>query len=305
MGLTQYKRKRNFARTSEPKGGKPLPKQVRGASRFVIQKHDASRLHYDFRLQMDGVLKSWAVPKGLPWGQGEKHLAVEVEDHPVEYATFEGVIPEGQYGGGTVMLWDQGKYYVYGENPVESLKKGRLHLVLDGKKAKGEWALIRIRSEGEKNQWLLLKATDSVKPISKKLDDQSVKTGRTMKQIAEKRDAEWQSNRPEQDSSAKSTLKRRIQAALKKKDKGQVGRDLRARPNYRSGRSRNHQNGQLGELSLPDNLPSAKPRFVEPMKARLADQPPTPGHWLNELKFDGFGTFAIRDGNKFSLLSGK
>lgn len=213
MGLAQYKKKRDFGKTAEP-AGKPLPKAVKGASRFVIQKHDASRLHYDFRLEMDGFLKSWAVPKGLPWQQGEKHLAVEVEDHPVEYATFEGIIPKGQYGGGTVMLWDQGKYYVYGENPLESLKKGRLHLVLDGKKAKGEWALIRIRGDGEKNQWLLLKATKSLKPISKKLDDQSVKSGRTMKQIAEEHDEEWQSNRPEPDESSASKFKSRIRAAI-------------------------------------------------------------------------------------------
>src|SRR5436189_3599868 len=151
MGLTEYKRKRNFAKTAEPAGGKPLPKLVKGASRFVIQKHDASRLHYDFRLEMDGVLKSWAAPKGLPWKQGKKHLAVEVEDHPVEYATFEGIIPEGQYGGGTVMVWDRGKYYVYGENPLQAWRDGRLHLVLDGAKAKGEWALIRIRSNEAKN----------------------------------------------------------------------------------------------------------------------------------------------------------
>src|SRR5438105_11830024 len=195
MGLTQYARKRNFARTSEPKGGKPLPKQVRGASRFVIQKHDASRLHYDFRLEMEGVLKSWAVPKGLPWKQGEKHLAVEVEDHPIDYADFEGVIPAGQYGGGTVMLWDRGNYYVHGEQPLKAVKEGKLHLVLEGEKAKGDWALIRIRGQGEKNQWLLLKSDADVRPISKKRDDESVKTGRTMKQIAAARDAEWQSHR--------------------------------------------------------------------------------------------------------------
>ena len=119
MGLKKYKAKRDFAQTAEPEGGKPLPKQVRGASRFVIQKHDARRLHYDLRLQMEGVLKSWALPKGLPWQQGEKHLAVEVEDHPIEYETFEGFIPEGQYGGGTVMVWDRGAYYVYGEQPLK------------------------------------------------------------------------------------------------------------------------------------------------------------------------------------------
>src|SRR5919106_4563096 len=162
MGLTEYKKKRNFGVTAEP-AGKPLPKAVRGACRFVIQKHDASRLHYDFRLEMDGVLKSWAVPKGLPWKQGEKHLAVEVEDHPVEYATFEGIIPEGQYGGGTVMVWDRGKYYVYGEQPLKSWREGKLHLVLAGEKAKGEWTLIRLRGDGAKNQWLILKTGSSLK----------------------------------------------------------------------------------------------------------------------------------------------
>src|SRR5258707_3348879 len=114
MGLKKYKAKRDFSKTAEPKGGKPLPKQVRGASRFVIQKHDASRLHYDFRLQMEGVLKSWAVPKGLPWVQGEKHLAVEVEDHPIEYEDFEGVIPEGNYGGGVVLVLSSRTSYGYG-----------------------------------------------------------------------------------------------------------------------------------------------------------------------------------------------
>src|SRR5205807_10101581 len=197
MALEEYKRKRRFEETPEP----PPKVEKKNSHRFVVQKHDASRLHYDFRLEMQGVLKSWAVPKGLPWEQGQKHLAVEVEDHPIEYQTFEGVIPEGNYGGGTVMVWDRGHYYVYGEDPAKSLREGKLHLVLDGKKAKGEWTLVRIRGrDGEKNQWLILKTGADAKPISKKLDDQSVKTGRTMKQIAEERDAEWESNRKEKDT---------------------------------------------------------------------------------------------------------
>src|ERR1700740_3530533 len=192
MGLTEYKAKRDFRKTAEPSGGKPLPKAVRGASRFVIQKHDASRLHYDFRLQMEGVLKSWALPKGLPWHRGEKHLAVEVEDHPIEYEMFEGIIPKGQYGGGTVMVWDKGAYYVYGEQPAKSLKEGKLHLVLAGEKAQGEWTLGRLRGrDGEKNQWLIMKTGADAKAPSKKREDQSVKTGRTMKQIAGDHDAEW------------------------------------------------------------------------------------------------------------------
>ncbi len=289
MGLKKYKAKRDFSKTAEPKGGKPLPKQVRGASRFVIQKHDARRLHYDFRLQMEGVLKSWALPKGLPWHQGEKHLAVEVEDHPIEYETFEGIIPEGQYGGGTVMVWDRGAYCVYGEQPLKSLREGKLHLVLAGKKAQGEWTLVRIRGrDGEKNQWLILKTGGSAKPPSKKLEDQSAKTGRTMKQIANERDAEWQSNREEKDTSARSTLKARIKAVLKKKD-------------LEHGVGKNETVGQATRLLK--GLPSVKPQFIEPMKARLVDEPPKHGDWLYELKFDGIRAMAIKNDRKVSLIS--
>src|SRR5215472_3730800 len=238
MALTEYKRKRDFKKTREPVG-KPAPKKLKGASRFVIQKHAARRLHYDFRLELDGVLKSWALPKGLPWKRGEKHLAVEVEDHPIEYGDFEGVIPEGQYGGGTVMLWDRGNYHVYGEQPVKSLKEGKLHLLLDGKKAKGEWTLVRIRGrEREKNQWLILKTGDDAKPISSNLEDESAKTGRTMKQIADARDAEWQSNRLD-DQSPTIQFKARIREAIKKKVKGDaVGGDLPARRDILLGKAR-------------------------------------------------------------------
>src|SRR5947207_901339 len=289
MGLAEYKKKRNFKVTAEP-SGKPLPRLVKGACRFVIQKHDASRLHYDFRLEMDGVLKSWAVPKGLPWEKGQKHLAVEVEDHPVDYATFEGIIPQGQYGGGTVMVWDRGNYHVYGEDPAKALRDGRLHLVLVGEKAKGEWALIRTRMDGGKTQWLLLKSGTSVRPISKKRDDQSVKTGRTMAQIAAHKDAEWQSNRKED---KKPTLKSRIKAALKKKDES--AKESEAKGGGGTARS-------LAKKALA-KLPAAKPRFVDPMKPRLLDTPPTSGDWSYELKFDGIRACAIKNGNKVSLIS--
>jgi len=294
MGLKEYKSKRDFRRTSEPKGAKPLPKAVRGASRFVIQKHDARRLHYDFRLQMEGVLKSWALPKGLPWNKGQKHLALEVEDHPIEYEEFEGVIPEGQYGGGTVMVWDRGTYYVYGEQPVKSLREGKLHLVLDGKKAKGEWTLVRIRSSDDaKNQWLILKTGGDAKPISKKLEDQSVKTGRTMKQIAEARDAEWQSNR-EVDESPTSQFKARIRAAVKKKVVGQAHRLPESKADSRSGRP---------TIAALPKLPAAKARFIEPMKAKLVEKSLTTGDWIYELKFDGIRLIGVKIDNKVSLLS--
>jgi bifunctional non-homologous end joining protein LigD len=298
MGLAEYKHKRDFKKTSEP-AGKPVPRKVKGASRFVIQKHAARRLHYDFRLEMEGVLKSWALPKGLPWKRGEKHLAVEVEDHPIEYEDFEGVIPEGQYGGGTVMVWDRGTYYVYGEQPLKSLREGKLHLILDGKKAKGEWTLVRIRGrEGEKNQWLILKTGDEVKPISSKLEDESAKTGRTMKQIADARDAEWQSNRLE-DQRPTTQFKARIREAIKKKVKGDaVGGDLPARRDILLGKARE----RLGEPALP-KLPPAKPRFIEPMKAKLVEKPPATADWIYELKFDGIRLIGIKDRYKVSLLS--
>ncbi len=280
MGLREYKAKRDFAVTAEP-AGKPLPKAVKGASRFVIQKHDATRLHYDFRLQMEGVLKSWAVPKGLPWGKGEKHLAVEVEDHPIEYEAFEGVIPEGQYGGGSVMLWDRGTYRVFGEEPLKSLREGKLHFVLQGEKAKGEWTLVRTRMEAAKPQWLLLKSGESLKPLSKKFDDQSVATGRTMKQIADDRDAEWQSNREEK---KKPSRKRKVARASK--PVAQLSEKLLA-------------NGkQVGNLLY--DLPTA--RFVEPMKAKLREVPP-PGEWMYELKFDGIRLIAVKNGATVNLIS--
>ena len=305
MGLADYKAKRDFRKTAEPKGGKPLPKAVRGASHFVIQKHAARRLHYDFRLQMEGVLKSWALPKGLPWAKGEKHLAVEVEDHPIEYENFEGVIPEGQYGGGTVMVWDRGTYYVYGEQPLKSLAEGKLHLVLDGEKARGEWTLVRIRGrDNEKNQWLILKTGDKAKAPSKKTEDQSVKTGRTMKQIADERDAEWESNREDKDASATSKFKARIKAALKKKEIGRdnhivVGRDRRARRGVIPDNVRGRANGP----SLPSDLPSAKPRFIDPMKPRLVESPPSGGDWIYELKFDGIRLVAVKAEGNVSLFS--
>ncbi|PYL11319.1 MAG: ATP-dependent DNA ligase, partial [Verrucomicrobia bacterium] len=307
MALTEYKRKRDFKKTNEP-SGKPVPKKIKGASRFVIQKHAARRLHYDFRLEMESVLKSWALPKGLPWKRGEKHLAVEVEDHPIEYEDFEGVIPEGQYGGGTVMVWDRGTYYVYGEQPVKSLREGKLHLLLDGKKAKGEWTLVRIRGrDGEKNQWLILKTGDDVKPISSKLQDESVKTGRTMKQIADARDAEWQSNRVE-DQSATSQFKARISEAIKKKPKDEpVGRvHSRAVASAKAGRRPIAKQGAKSRRSpIPfiAKLSSAKPRFDEPMKAKLMERPPAAGDWIYELKFDGIRLIAIKDRGKVSLLS--
>lgn len=184
MSLQEYIRKRNFTKTAEPEAKKGKGSRYS----FVIQKHDATRLHYDFRLEIGGTLKSWACPKGLPFAHGEKHLAVHVEDHPIAYADFEGTIPKGQYGGGTVMVWDRGTFEPL--TPVKGLEKGKLHFTLQGEKLKGEWYLVRLR--GDDDQWLIIKGGESTKPISKKNDDLSVLSGKTMKQLAQG-DRVWQS----------------------------------------------------------------------------------------------------------------
>jgi bifunctional non-homologous end joining protein LigD len=188
--LKTYRSKRDFSKTAEPA---PAPVRSRQGSRrrFVIQKHAASHLHYDFRLEMHDVLKSWAVPKGPPYALDEKRLAMPTEDHPMGYLDFEGIIPKGQYGGGTVMVWDIGTY----ELLEGDYYKGYLHIHLNGSKLKGEWKLMRRRSEGERDVWFLAKSGKSMRKISARRDDSSAVTGRSMEQIAESADATWQSNR--------------------------------------------------------------------------------------------------------------
>jgi bifunctional non-homologous end joining protein LigD len=169
-----------------------LPQRSRQGSRrrFVIQKHAASHLHYDLRLEMHGVLKSWAVPKGPPFADGERRLAMATEDHPLDYLSFEGIIPKGQYGGGTVMVWDIGTYELIEGNYY----KGELRFYLSGQKLKGEWQLIKDRHDG-KNKWHLVKADGSVRTILTPQDDKSALSRRTMRQIADAPEATWQSNR--------------------------------------------------------------------------------------------------------------
>ena len=164
---------------------------------FVIQKHAASHLHYDFRLEMQGVLRSWAVPKGPPYLKGERRLAMLVEDHPMDYAQFEGTIPKGQYGGGTVMVWDTGTYETFGGNPAQEFYQGKLHLKLTGKKLKGEWTLVRSSKTDErgKEPWFLIKTGSDTRPISARRDDRSAVTDRSMQEIAEQNTAQWSSHR--------------------------------------------------------------------------------------------------------------
>ncbi|MBV9463834.1 MAG: hypothetical protein JO317_06355 [Verrucomicrobiae bacterium] len=200
MGLREYRAKRDFKQTSEPSGGRAAKVSKKSGTHtgsFVIQKHDATRLHYDFRLEMEGTLKSWAVPKGIPTRQGDRRLAIHVEDHPIDYASFEGVIPEGNYGAGSVMVWDYGQFRLLGGSPSTVVDEGKIHFELEGQKLKGEWTLVRIKSRGgeDKDEWLLLKSGENVPDITPKEDDRSARTKRTMRQIAEAADAKWQSNR--------------------------------------------------------------------------------------------------------------
>ena len=279
MGLKEYKAKRNFRQTKEPAGSRA--KNVRNF--FVVQKHDATRLHYDFRLAMDGVLKSWAVPKGFPSAKGERHLAVEVEDHPMDYARFEGTIPKGNYGAGTVMVWDLGSYEVESGDPIRGLKSGKLHFTLKGKKLKGEWALVRMRPRlGEdKPQWLLFKAGEDAPPISARAEDQSALTKRSLQKIAIDNDAQWQSNRIAERAAKLPSLSARNRKA---------GKPQKSSPS-------------TVDLKSAGRLPKRKAEFVEPMKAALSETLPQGEEWIYELKFDGIRGVAIKQKNAVKLIS--
>ena len=193
--LTEYRRKRDFTKTREPAGGTDSAASVGArkkrapALHFVIQKHDASQLHFDFRLELDGVMKSWAVPKGPSFDPSVRRLAMEVEDHPIEYNTFEGTIPQGEYGGGTVMLWDRGTYEAENDGGIEALRegyaRGDLKFVLHGERLHGGWVLVRMKRPG-RPQWLLIKHRDEYATTRDVVANEttSVATGRTMDDIA-------------------------------------------------------------------------------------------------------------------------
>ncbi|MEA2998885.1 MAG: bifunctional non-ous end joining protein LigD, partial [Sphingomonadales bacterium] len=188
--LARYNEKRDFAKTAEPPGRYEQLSWGHGNG-FMVQKHDARRLHFDFRLELDGTLKSWAVPNGPSLNPADKRLAVRTEDHPLSYATFEGTIPKGEYGGGTVMLWDRGSWTpAPGKDPRKTIEEGHLHFTLEGERMKGEWLLVRMKPRGkEKNEnWLLRKIDDQYAAGSGTLVDTaltSVDSGRTMSEIAE------------------------------------------------------------------------------------------------------------------------
>ncbi|MGV6874167.1 DNA ligase D [Pseudochelatococcus sp. B33] len=282
MALETYRRKRDFASTPEPKGGRPR----KSGNSFVVQKHAATSLHYDFRLEMDGVLKSWAVPKGPSLVPGEKRLAVAVEDHPLEYGDFEGTIPQGQYGGGTVIVWDRGTWLPIGD-AHKAYAKGDLQFELDGEKLRGRWHLVRMRAKPreKRENWLLIKGDDEfARPdgAADILDEwpQSVQTGRDIAEVA--------GEAP-----------------------GWSARTGRIR---KSGRARQPDGPEAGKAADAAAVPpdpatvkgakkSPMPSFVEPMLASLVSAAPTGERWLHEIKFDGYRLQARIEAGRVKLLT--
>lgn len=264
MSLRQYHAKRRFTKTAEPRGR--VSKKV--GRQFVVQKHDASHLHYDFRLELDGVLLSWALPKGPSLDSREKRLAVHVEDHPLDYADFEGTIPQGQYGGGTVMVWDRGEWEPHGD-PGRDYRRGRLSFSLYGEKLHGSWNLVRMArgNRSGKENWLLIKSHDEhARALGRgdvlKQKPLSVKTGRDLDEIAEGRTVGRRKT-----PRATSSRKRR-QAASDDDSKTASAKQSR------------------GSRRPPPSHPEAE-------LATLVTSPPEGDEWLHEVKFDGYRMFAI------------
>ena len=274
--LSTYRKKRDFEQTAEPSGDTPVkPSKQR---RFVIQKHDATRLHYDFRLEFDGVFKSWAVTKGPSLDPHDKRLAVEVEDHPLDYGDFEGTIPKGQYGGGTVQLWDRG--YWESDDPEAGFKKGDLKFTLHGEKLHGSWVLVRMRhdrSGGKRTNWLLIKHRDEFAKEGKAnniLDaDQSVASGRMMEEIAS-----GKGKAPKPFMTAKSN---RVGAdAVWHSNRGDAA-EARAESKTAASRSASAKAPKGKKVS-------AIPDFVAPQLCISVDRPPGGEGWCHEIKFDGY-----------------
>ena len=279
MGLAQYQAKRDFRKTPEPSGRVGRGKAK--ALSYLIQKHAASHLHYDFRLELDGVLLSWAVPKGPSLDPADKRLAMHVEDHPLEYGGFEGTIPKAQYGGGTVMLWDRGTWKPVGD-AHEGYRKGHLKFDLDGEKLKGRWALIRTHGSnygGKAEAWLLVKDRDEfAKRGARIVDDQpdSVVSGRSIEAIAGAGEHEWHSNR---------SVKENVRA-------GAV-----AKP------SRSKRKPAKGLVGVGGAKRASLPEMLSPTLATLVDEPPQGDDWIHEIKYDGYRIVSRLTGGKVRLLS--
>ena len=279
MALEEYRRKRDFKKTPEPQSGRAAAHADRLS--YLIQKHDATRLHYDFRLELDGVLLSWAVTRGPSLNPADKRLAVRTEDHPIAYGSFEGTIPKGEYGGGTVMLWDTGTWEPVGD-PHDGLKKGHLSFTLHGERLKGDWDLVRMHGDGKRENWLLIKKNDS----EARRDSNgnfleglsfSVQTGRGMEEITGNQTAAKKhavKKKPAARQTATTTIATK-KTAIKK-----------SAPD-----------------STPGGLTALLRRYHDVQLATLVDHPPEGSEWLHEIKFDGYRLLGFVSGGAARLIT--
>ncbi len=260
--LKEYSRKRDFSKTAEPEGTHGGDRKEKLS--FVVQKHAATRLHYDFRLELDGVLKSWAVPKGPSLDPSDKRLAMHVEDHPVDYGSFEGTIPKGQYGGGTVLLWDRGWWEPLGD-PQRDYRKGHLSFILHGERLHGAWTLARMgSSNGDKESWLLIKKHDaqasSGQAVPAESNARSISTGRSMEEITQGADP-----------------------------------GMAQETDFHSIQNRVHDLDGATEAKMP--------RIILPQKAALSNSAPSGSHWIHEIKYDGYRIIASIDREEVRLAT--
>jgi len=291
MPLEEYAAKRRFEKTPEPA---PSHIQRAAGNYFCVQRHDATRLHYDFRLEIDGVLKSWAVPKGPTLDPGAKHFAAHVEDHPIEYGDFEGNIPAGNYGAGSVMLWDYGAFELLGDTPGDAqIARGDLKFRLHGQKLSGEFALVHMKGRGKGNEWLIIKKRDAsaVPDWDIEAHAYSALSGRTQEEIARNlparkaksktagaADRVWESSRPAKRTGTSAAA---------------AGKSSRATPS--------RKRPKLDPGSIQGARKASMPDSIEPMKSTLVDQPPAGDDWLFEVKWDGVRAIAFLDHEEVRL----
>ncbi|WP_121356542.1 DNA ligase D [Flavisolibacter nicotianae] len=298
MSLSLYNQKRDFKKTAEPKG---KPQHEKGQLRFVVQKHDASSVHYDFRLEMEGVLKSWAVPKGPSCNPADKRLAMMVEDHPFSYRNFEGVIPAGEYGGGTVIVWDEGTYVPANAEGssrkeqeallLQQLNQGKISFVLHGQKLQGEYTLVRMKGRGE-NTWMLIKKKDEWSGTADITQNEvSVKTGKTLVEVALAHGTTV--NHPKESktkaaqAAKKATPPPPVKVAAKKTKQQKLSPKTKALLN--------------GYAALAE--PAEMPQKILPMLATLVDEPFDNKDWIFEIKWDGYRALAYCDEKNVELVS--
>jgi bifunctional non-homologous end joining protein LigD len=330
MALEEYKRKRRFEETPEP----PPKVETKPGDRFVVQMHDATRLHYDFRLEMEGVLKSWAVPKGPSLDPADKRLAMQVEDHPVSYFDFEGNIPEGNYGAGTVIVWDVGTWqplspvmvegeYVPGteKEAAAMIAKGDLKFRLNGKRLKGDFALVKMkgRRPGSKgNEWLMIKKHDQyvVEGYDIEAIDTSVLSGRSLEKVAgDSGSREWKS-RPAgrgklkaawlADAVAKLDQKKKLTTEGTEEHGGRTGKTRAAeKPSVKPASAAKSSVAPVPSVVKAVAVPSKRPMptTIHPMLAESIDKPFDGAEWLFEIKWDGYRAIAFIDNGKVRLVS--